>query len=245
MTSRIGRSGGVMALAAAALAFAAMPATTQEVVMQGARGIEVSGMGEVQVAPDEATLNFAVETNAPTSQEAARQNAEVMERVIAALVAQGVPRPEIETRNFSVYPVYENERNNEEPRIREYRVMNQVSLETRELAQIGALIDAALSAGANRVEGLSFGLSDTQAAEAEALRDAVNRARAAAEAMAQALGVPLGRLMHASTSTNPVRPMVGYGAVRMEAASMDMAPPIQPGAQTVHAQVTLLFEIGG
>ena len=245
MISRIGRGGGVLALVTAALAGSVMTANSQEVVMHGARGIEVSGVGEVQVAPDQATLNFAVETNAPTSQEAARQNAELMERVIAALVAAGVPRPEIETRNFSVHPVYESQRNNEEPRIREYRVMNQVTLDTRELAQVGALIDAGLAAGANRVDGLSFGLSDTQAAEAEALRDAVNRARASAEAMAQALGVPLGRLVHASTSANPVRPMVGYASMRMEAAAMDMAPPIQPGEQTVHAQVTLLFEIGG
>lgn len=245
MTNGIARIGGGVVLAAAVM-LAASAATAQEVVMQGIRGIEVSGTGEVSVAPDQATLNFAVETNAPTSQEAARENAQVMERVIAALVAQGIAREAIETRNFSVYPVYEQVRENTEPQVREYRVTNQVTLDTQDLAQVGALIDAALEAGANRVEGLSFGLRDSQAAEAEALRDAVNRARASAEAMAGALGVPLGRLVHASTATNPIRPMVGYGAqMRSEAVSFDMAPPIQPGEQTVRASVTLLFEIGG
>lgn len=245
MMNEIARIGSGVVLAAAVM-LSAGAANAQEMVMQGMRGIEVSGVGEVSVAPDQATLNFAVETNAPTSQEAARENATVMERVIAALVAQGVPREEIETRNFSVYPVYEQVRENTEPRVREYRVTNQVTLDTQELAQVGALIDAALEAGANRVEGLSFGLRDTQAAEAEALRDAVNRARASAEAMAQALGVPLGQLVHATTASNPVRPM-GYGVqmMRAEAASMDMAPPIQPGEQTVQARVTLLFDIGG
>lgn len=246
MMNGIAKIGGGLVLAAA-MVTAPKAASAQEVVMHGMRGIEVSGVGEVSVAPDQATLNFAVETNATTSQEAARENAQIMEQVIAALVAQGVPREEIETRNFSVYPVYEQTRENEEPRVREYRVTNQVSLDTQELAQVGALIDAALEAGANRVEGLSFGLRDSQAAEAEALRDAVNRARASAEAMAQALGVPLGQLLHATTASNPVRPMVGYGAqmMRSEAAAFDMAPPIQPGEQTVQARVTLLFDIGG
>jgi uncharacterized protein len=224
----------------------AAPASAQQMVIGSGRGIEVTGVGEVEVMPDEATLNFAVETSATTSQEAARQNAESMERVIAALVAAGIPRDEIETRNFSVYPEYVTDDRGETPRVRGYRVTNQVSLETTRLDAVGTLIDAALGAGANRVDGISFGLSDPQAAEADALREAVQRARESAETMAQALGVPLGQLLHATTSSNPVRP------IPMMRAQADMGEtlqafntPIQPGAQTVQAQVVLIYGIGG
>lgn len=221
-------------------------ASAQETMMIGdQRGIAVTGMGEVQVAADQATLNFAVETSATTSQEAARLNAETMERVIAALVAAGIPRDEIETSNFSVYPDYQHDPQAAEPRIRGYRVNNQVSFETTDLERIGQLIDAALEAGANRVDGISFGLSDPSAAEAEALRQAVEKARASAQTLAQALGVPLGELLYATTSSAPVRPLPVMMArdVRVEAAQ-GFATPIQPGEQTVHANVTLIFAIG-
>lgn len=212
----------------------------------GERQISVSGVGEVEVSPDEATLNFAVETSAATSEEAARQNAQQMEQVIAALVAAGIPRAEIETRNFSVYPEYVTDDRGENPRVRGYRVTNNVSVETQRLDDIGALIDAALGAGANRMDGISFGLSNPQAAEAEALREAVQSARASAETLAQALGVPLGPLMHASTASDPMRPMpimMRRGGVALESAQA-FDTPIQPGAQTVRATVVLMYAIG-
>jgi hypothetical protein len=240
------RRGAVAALGML-LAAGASSASAQQVMMMpgGGRGIEVSGMGEVEVAPDEAYLNFAVETSAPTSQEASQQNAERMERVIAALVAAGIPRDEIETRNFSVYPEYVANDRGETPRVRGYRVTNQVALETMRLDAVGTLIDAALAAGANRVEGINFGLSNPQAAEAEALREAVQRARASAETIAQALGVSLGQLLRASTSTEPVRPMPMMARMDMaESAAQGFATPIQPGEQTVHATVVLVFGIG-
>ena len=83
------------------------------------------------------------------------------------VVAAGIRRDSIETLNFSVYPEYVTDDRGENPRVRGYRVTNQVSLKTRRLDAVGTLIDAALEAGANRVEGISFGLSDPQAAEAE------------------------------------------------------------------------------
>ena len=68
-------------------------------------------------------------------------------------------------------------------------------------------------------------------------------ARASAETLAQALGVPLGPILHASTSTNPIRPvpmMMGRAeAVQLQAFDT----PIQPGQQTVQARVTLVFAV--
>lgn len=210
----------------------------------GEHRIEVSGVGQVHAAPDEATIYFAVESFAATSDEAARQNANTMEQVIAALVAAGIPRAEIETRNFSVYPEYDPDRAGDSPRIRGYRVSNQVMMKTRELDRVGALIDNALGAGANRMDGINFGLRDSSAAEAQALQQAVEQARQVAQTLADALGVPLGPVVHASTSSGSAPPMPYMArGMMMEAAAVDT--PIQPGQQTVRAQVQLVFAIGG
>lgn len=215
------------------------------------RTIRVTGMGEVEASPDAAQIAMAVESFAPTAREAGEQNSRVMQQVIAALVGAGVPRDSIETRNFQLFPEYVHEpgpRGEGQPRIRGYRAMNQVVVLTTRLDRVGRLIDVALQAGSNRMEGVSFVLRDASAAQSEALRRAVVNARRDAETMARALGVALGPVLEASTTSFPMRPVPTVMA-RMEAASAmgapapAVAPPIQPGQQTVRATASLIFRI--
>ncbi|CAN5691257.1 SIMPL domain-containing protein [soil metagenome] len=210
------------------------------------RTIRVTGVGETQVRPDQARIMFAVETTGATAQVAARDNAQLMDRVISALVAAGVPRTDIETRGYSLHPDYAHDEGRREPRIRGYRASNQVVLRTTQLDRVGGFIDTALGAGANRMDGIMFGLRDTAPAQAIALRSAVEAAHASARTIAEALGVQLGPVLDASTSTDLVRPFareMDHG-VRMEALAS--APtPIQPGEQTVRAQVSVIYSIGG
>lgn len=207
------------------------------------RAIRVMGTGEVRVMPDQARISFAVETFAESADAAGADNARRMDRVIAALVRAGVPREDMETQRYSVYPEYIHDREGAEPRIRGYRATNQMVLTTTELERVGELIDVALGAGANRMEGVGFSLQDADAASARALTQAVERARATAQTIAAALGVRLGPVIEASTSTAPSPPMY-----RMEAAPMADArttTPITPGEQTVQATVSLAFAIEG
>jgi uncharacterized protein len=222
------------------------------VAQQGAvsmteRTIRVSGLGETRVQPDEAQIMFAVETRGPTAQAAGRENAQVMDRVIAALVSAGIPRADLETRGYALHPEYAHDEGRREPRITGYRASNQVLLRTTQLDRTGSLIDTALQAGANRMDGISFRLRDTAPAQAAALRSAVEAARASAQTIAAALGVQLGPILDASTTTDPIRPfpvMQARGAVMQEMA-MDAPTPIQPGEQTVHARISLIYSIAG
>jgi hypothetical protein len=216
-----------------------------ELASPSARTIRVEGMGEVKVAPDEAFIDLGVETAAPTAKAAGAENARKMEKVINALVQGGIPRKEIETRNYAVYPEYTPQtRPGEEPKVKGYRVSNTVEVHVRELARVGALLDTALGAGANRVESVRFGLSKPEAVQGEALRSAVERASEAARVLATALGVKLGPVLDASTVLEPREPMPMPMMARAEAgAAGDAVTPIQPQEQTVRARVTLVFAI--
>lgn len=218
--------------------------------LHGERVIRVSAVGQVEAAPDEAHLDFAVETTAATAAQAAQENAARMEQVIRALVAAGVARTAIETRGYQVYPEYAPQpqpQPNAEPRIRGYRVSNTVTVETRDIGKVGGLLDAALRAGANRVDAVRFGLSNPEAARGQAIRRATESARRDAEALAAALGVRLGAVVDASTTGEPPRPFPVMMRGRAEAMGMaqSVATPIQPGEQTVTATVSLVFSIGG
>ncbi|HYR11673.1 MAG TPA: SIMPL domain-containing protein [Longimicrobium sp.] len=235
-----------IAAAAAVLAFAADAAAQTPLPPPAPHpSIRVTGTGEVRAAPDQATADFAVETMAGNAQEAAAANAQAMDRVIAALVRAGVPRERIETRDYNVFPDYDQRpvEQGGEPRIRGYRVINTVSATTNDIGRVGALIDAALGAGANRVNGVRFSLRDPARFRAQAIAEATRRARADAEALASAMGLQLGMVREASTLEvgygGPVMMMAREGMADMAAQS---APtPINPGEQIVRATVMIVY----
>src|SRR5699024_9080109 len=138
------------------------------------------------------------ETTGTTAEEAGGANATLMERVITTILGSGVVREDVRTSGYSVYPEYTSPPRDDPgqtPQIRGYRAMNMVSVRTTDLDRVGALIDAGLRAGANRLQGVSFELVNSAAAEAEALEMAVGKAHTAAETMARALGVQLGTVL--------------------------------------------------
>ncbi|MCP3143071.1 SIMPL domain-containing protein [Pyxidicoccus xibeiensis] len=208
------------------------------------RTIRVEGTGEVKAQPDEAFIDLAVETLAPTAKAAGEQNAKRMEKVIAALTSAGIARRDIQTRNYSVYPDYAPQGPNEqEPKLRGYRVSNLVSAHVTELSRVGSLLDQALAAGANRVDQVRFGLSREDAVQGEALRQAVARARKSAEVLAASLNVKLGAVLDVSTVTEPPRLYAARFAMAEVADARASTTPIQPEEQTVQAKVTLIFAI--
>lgn len=226
-----------------------VPALSQQAqVVMEQPAIVVSGMGDVDVAPDLAEISLAVETQEPTARAAGDANARALERVIRALVQSGVPREDIETRGYTIFPEHIH-RPDAEPRIRGYRATNTVVVKTSKLDRVGALIDTALGAGANRVDGVSFSLRDPAVAQSAALKEAVERARRSAEAIADALGVRLGRVLQASSTAGHGPPIPVMRRARAEAMDMApaaaVAPPIQPGQQTVTATVTVIYQIEG
>lgn len=250
----VGRIAPLLALLMSALAPGALAQPRQPPpvpapmppVRASERTIRVEGVGETKAVPDEAFLTLAMDTLAPTAKAAAEDNARKMEKVIAALVQAGIPRKDIETSNYAVYPEYQPPvKPAEEPKLKGYRVSNTVEVHVRgELTRVGALLDTALGAGANRVDGVRFGLSKPEVAQGEALRNAVERARQSAQVLATSLGVKLGPVLDASTVTQPERPIpVERFQARVASSAADVTTPIQPQEQTVTATVTLVFAI--
>lgn len=206
------------------------------------RSLRVEGAGEVKAEPDEGWIDVAVETRAPTAKAAAEENAKRMQSVISALTAAGIERREIDTRNFMIFPEYSQPEPRTEPKLIGYRASNTVSVHVRELSRIGGLIDRALAAGANRVDGVRFALSNEDAVRAEALRQAVARARSTAEVLASALGVRLGPVLDASTVAEVPRFFPARVALEADKAG-GVTTPILPEEQTITAQVTLIYAI--
>jgi len=204
------------------------------------RTIEVDGSGETRTSPDTADMELAIETQAKTAELAGSRNAELATRVIDALKSKLGDKGKITTGGYSLNPEY-SQRPSENPTIIGYTAQNTVTVHTGELDLVGALIDSAIAAGANRVNSLSFSLKDDGKARAAAIAMATRDARAQAEALAAALDVKLGRVLKATTvsEARPVPLRMG----RAMAMSASVETPVEPGEVTVPATVSLIFEI--
>ena len=177
--------------------------------------IAVTGRGEVKVSPDRATIQVSVQTKAPTAGGAAAENATRQQSVLAALRALGLGNDQLSTINYNVYPEQRYEQG-KEPVIVAYNVTNTILVDVRKLTQVGPVIDAALSHGANMIASLQFYASDTETARRSAIATAIEKARADAEAAARAAHGSLGTLLEINIgaySPPPPRPMMMARAV--------------------------------
>jgi uncharacterized protein YggE len=221
-------------------------ALTVPAAAQDSPSLTVAGQARLERPADELRLQLAVVTEAAEAAPATAQNSDQMERVLAALSQAGLDSGETTTGRFSVSPRYSHRppqaQPDWQPHIVGYRVENSVQVETKKIELAGELIDVAVRAGANSVSSISFGLSDDRAYRAEAIREATAHARADALAMAEAAGVRLGRLLSARLDDAAAPPV----PIRMRTESFAVAasaPPIEPGDVSIHARVTLSYEI--
>lgn len=212
--------------------------------------ISVSGMSEFEVSPDKAVIRVRIENLAPTAQESQNANRAASNSVMDALMRFGIRKDQIETYNYNVYreQVWNAER--QENVDRGYRVQNSFKITTDRLTDVGAILDTAIQAGANNVEGISFELSEKRQADArtEALKMAANNAREKAQALASGLGVPLGRLVTVQEQSFNVYPMAARGGYDMAESMMVKAmppTPVEPQSVQVSAQVSVSYDIGG
>ena len=204
--------------------------------------ITVPGLGAVRVDPDVATVRLGVVVVRPTAGGARSAAAAAMQAVLESLAAGGVERGDLRTSLVGLDAVrdYSGEGG---PRVTGYQLTNMVEATIRDVASVGARIDAALAAGATSLDGLTFRLADPTEALAEARRRAVADARARAAVLAAEAGVTLGRVV-AMTEGGQMppggpRPME---AMRMKAAA-DVATPVEAGTDELEVTVTVSFAI--
>jgi hypothetical protein len=197
----------------------------------------VTSHAETKITPDRATVHISVQTRAPNAAAAASENAQIQQRVFAALRALGIRDEHLSTTGYNVQPEYRHEPNRE-PQVIGYIVTNTVVAELQRVDLVGRALDAALGAGANLISGLNFYASNTEAARREALEKAIANARRDAEVMARAAGGTLGSLLEASVGPY-YRPPPPPRPVMMRTAAAEVADtPISPGTETVAVDVT-------
>jgi uncharacterized protein YggE len=201
----------------------------------------VPGVGRRTVEPDLATIRLGVAVIRPTATAAREAAAATMTSVIDAIIATGVERRDVRTTLVGLSPItdYSPERG---PRVTGYQLANTVEATVRDLPGVGALIDAALGAGATSLDGLAFRLEDPSEAEAAARRAAVEDARGRATVLAEAAGVRVGPVVGIVEDQRGFIPFP-RGGQAMYAMTAEADTPIEAGSQELVVSVVVTFSI--
>lgn len=223
----------------AALLIAAVPAAAQD----RANTITVTGVGTVSASPDMVTIDLGVETFNTDVKEAFSQANATLRAVVDAIKAVGVLEADINTSNLSIY---NTNRYNSESGIDErgYQISNTVRVIVRDVAQIEGVIDAAISAGANSIYGLTFGISDPAAAESEARAEAVANANARAAELAGLVGASVGNVVAIDESVNAFT-FPQFASARMQGGLGGGGGDafVSPGQLEVTINVSVMYEL--
>lgn len=207
--------------------------------------LSVQANGEARVAPDEATVRLGVLAQAPTARAAMDAANRSANAILDAIRKLGVKAEDIQTSELNLNPVYANqpEMRGGEPRISGYQATNVVSVRLEKLDLVGPVVDAGLAAGANRLDGVLFGLRNDEAARSTALTRAAEAARIKAETLAKALRVRLVEIVEVvEGGVSVFTPMYKSSRMAME-TSMAADTPVSAGQVGIDASLTLRYRI--
>lgn len=201
--------------------------------------IAVDGQATLSLKPEVGVITLGATTEALTAAQASRDNAAVMQKVVATLKKALGSKDRLETAGYWLRPLtkWDNQAKQNIPV--GYQASHEMRLTSRDPLALASLLDAAVAAGANSISGPAWKLADPQAAQRKALAAAFADAHARARALAQAAGMRLGPALKIKVSgADDPGPMLNRGMAKAMAAT-----PLQPYLVQVRAEVSCVFAL--
>lgn len=228
-------------LVVASLSLAACGAVATAPGAADVRTVSVNGSGSVTLSPDMATVNIGVVAQAAEAQDATDESNATISQITAALTELGVAEKDIQTSNFSIYPMQDYTADGQTSSVT-YRVENTVSVTVRNLDSLGDILDAVIGAGANSIYGINFDLSDRESAYAQAIDLAMQNAKERAQLMADSAGAQLGDLQSVSTylsNGGGITRTYAQGAAMEDSTASSV--PVSPGDMEINVEVNVVY----
>lgn len=208
--------------------------------------ITVGAEGSIKVEPDVAYVTFTVETRGKTAQEAQQANADQFAAVEKTLYeTYAMDKKDVQTTSFNVQPEY-NYTEKEGQVLKGYVADHTVQVAYRKLEEIGKLLDALSAAGANRMNGVSFGTEKQEQYELEALKQAMENADAKAGVLASSAKRQLGAVLNivqGDAAEIPSLVRAESAKLSFDAAASAASTSVQGGQIEIRTSVTVQYEM--
>ena len=223
----------------------------------------VAGSGYVNLPPDMVSINLGIDVIQPTAAAAVQNNTQAVNSILESLKTVGLEEKEVKTSYFSVYPQYQYDPEGKNPpTITGYQASNNVNIITKKTDIVPEIIDKSISAGANRIDGPWFSLS--QEAQKNLRNEVIKNAIADAEDNAKmmlemqslqikgikSMSINFGGYPIAFVQQTTMREAASsYGSgipLQVQMSPMNQIasfapPPVLPGEQQVSATVLITY----
>jgi len=193
--------------------------------------ITVTGTGEVEGTPDTAIFDIGVTTTARTAVEAQ-----------VATLEQSLEQNGVLLKNMQTSSLNLSANTNSKGKVKNFTADDELTVTMTNLANLGAAIDAAVTATGNGVtlDGISFSISNQSALLAAARAQAMQAAHTEATQVAAGGGLVLGPIVSITDQENAGQ-YVYYNQSAPVASGA--AVPVQPGQQQISVQVTVVYQL--
>jgi len=162
--------------------------------------VTVSGENITELKPDIIYLSFYIEKEGLTAQESQEFHKKVVTNVLDVLQKNEIQPERIKSDNYLLYPVYPEDK--KEKML--YYSGIRVTVEVYQVSELGQLIDKVLAVGNTRIEKISFDLKSLSAAKVDALKQALQDAKAKAELMAGELNLKTAQAVSVNEKTEVI-----------------------------------------
>lgn len=208
-------------------------------------GLSSTGEGRVSATPDQAEVTLGVEARNADAAKASDESNVKANAIIEAIKGLGVRDAEIQTVNVGVFPEYNFSPTGGTSEVTGYIATNNVVVKTKTVGKVSDMVDVAVEAGANLVQGVNFSFTDETKRELEdqARRAALEDARTKAEVTAQVSNVQLGKVISINETSSPVYPMFAEAGLGAGGGDVAKSTPVEPGTSEIFISVIVTYEI--
>lgn len=204
----------------------------------------VSDVGEVSMEPDMAYIYLGAQAVASSAEETQTQVNERINAIRQVLKEHGVAEEHIQTSRFHVYPQHNWNAQGNEITEERYRAEHMLEVQYMDISTLGELIDAASSAGANQIEQIQFALQNPEAAEYQALQQAIEKTASKAAAMAESAGKERGEVLQIADQAAQVNlPIQNYAIAEEATQESSRSTAIEAGEIQVTQRVDVIYQL--
>lgn len=207
-------------------------------------GKTITVIGQSQTKQKNQIANFTAGVNAISDDknQAVVEVNKKMEDIIKSVKDFGIKSEDVQTQNISIYQnqeSYYDTDGRQKTRPGQWQVSNSTQITLREVNKASELANLLTASGANNVYGPNFSLESSKEVENQLLQEAIDDARKKADALAQASGSKLGKVINITESTqSPALPLYAR-----EAVGGGGGAPTEPGSTTTGKTVTVVFQL--
>jgi uncharacterized protein len=206
------------------------------------RSIAISGEGKVTAIPDIASVTLGMDNTNIDIQAAQKKNSDAINSLITQLKALGIVADDIQTVSYNIYPQYDYI--NSTQTLKGYTVSQSVAVKVRQTDKVSDVLKIAGDLKLNQVGGLTFDIDQPEKYQQEARKKALQNAKDKAEALAQIMGVKLGKVISFSESGSNLTPYPLY-SLKSDSGigGGGTAPSVAPGSQDIIIDATIVYEL--